>query len=688
MKNLRKIALLIATSSLIVACQSHPHSESLENSSVTPTTSKTEQETSQPVSSENKVSSVSSSSVPKSSSSSSKSSSSIESSSPIEQSYSFNGQLESNSNICDNHVLNVTNRIEPTLIQRGIKHSECPNCGGFIEEYIYKLDEFSFDDTTYMYDGNERELLISGLLPYGATVQYENNKLTEIGAINATANIYGPDNELLVSKTAKLSIVENIGLPNIKITTVDGEDPDYHTQSDGSKLYKDMTVSIDNCEEKYQKTDVVGQMKVRGNSTNQSTVGKRAFRLKFNSKINMLGLNDGATEKNWVLLADFFDQSRFRNLTAFEMGNSLFNYNGLYCSDYKHVTLYMNGENRGVYLLAEQQQAKKSRIPINEAEDDYAGLDIGYLIEIDGLADQQGHIGSNGLGTTEGDPCFKSESAGKVNNVSISAKPYVIKTDTFNDEQRLFIRKYIINATKAFANTCNGNLQVVDANGEIQDSPYTTVYDTLNSFLDIDSFIRMYLLQEFLKDYDVGWGSFYLYIDFSAKSKVKRLTMSAPWDFDLGLGDKQSGGGWGGFGGWGGQSSSSDNDIPTSGISSTKDSFLNGSEYTSGMGMTTFNPWLYMLSQTDFFSEMFTKYYSCYYSSGVYQRAANQINYERVAFLDSFNANHTKYVTELPNANQAFNMQTRRYDTFDLAVDYLVKWIGERNAYLNNKYLQ
>ena len=222
----------------------------------------------------------------------------------------------------------------------------------------------------------------------------------------------------------------------------------------------------------------------------------------------------------------------------------------------------------------------------------------------------------------------------------------------------------------------------------MQASPYTTVYDTLNSFLDIDSFLRMYLLQEFLKDYDVGWGSFYLYIDFSSKSKVKRLTMSAPWDFDLGLGDKQSGGGWGGFGGWGGQTSSSDNDIPTSGISSTKDSFLNGSEYTSGMGMTTFNPWLYMLSQTDFFSNMFAKYYSCYYNSGVYQRAANEINYERVAFLEAFNDNHTKYVKELPNANQAFNMQTRRYDTFDLAVDYLVRWIGERNAYLNDKYLQ
>ena len=679
MKNLQKLALLIATTSLIVACQGHTHSEVITSNESTPSS---KQETSKPVSSENKTSIVSSSSN-NVESSSTKPSSSNQPSSVVPQSYSFNDQLESNPNTCDNHVLQATTLVAPTLIQRGIQRKQCPNCGGFVEEYIYKLDEFVFEDTTYMYDGNERELLISGLLPYGATVEYENNKLTEIGTINATAKVYDANHELLVSKTAKLAVVENIGLPNIRITTSDGEDPDYHTQSDGNRPYKAMTMSIDNCETAYRLNNVSGEMKVRGNSTNQSNVGKRAFRLKLGSKTNLLGLNNKAKEKSWVLLADFFDQSRFRNLSAFEMGNSLFNYNGLYCSDYKHVTLYMNGENRGVYLLAEQQQAKKTRIPINEAED-YQGLDIGYLVEIDGLVDQKGNIGSNGLGVVEGDPCFKSDSAGKVNNVSISSKPYVIKTDTFNDEQRLFIKKYISNVTKAFAKTCNGTLQIVDNNGDIKDSPYSTAYETLNSFLDIDSFFRMYLLQEFLKDYDVGWGSFYLYVDFSSNSKVKRLTLSAPWDFDLGVGDKQSGGGWGW--GWGGQSSSNDNEIPTSGISSTKDSFLSSTEYTNGM--TTFNPWLYMLSQTNFFKEMFTKYYSCFYSSNVYQRIIDQISYERVAFLDAFNDNHTRYVTNITNKDQAFNMQTRRYDSFDGAVDYLVKWLGERNDYLTGKYIQ
>ena len=463
-----------------------------------------------------------------------------------------------------------------------------------------------------------------------------------------------------------------------------GEDPDWHTQSDGNREYKGMKLSIDNCDKAYQKTDAGGEIKVRGNSTNQESVGKRAFRIKLSGKSNLLGLNDGLKEKSWVLLADFFDQSNFRNASAFAMGDSLFNYSGYYSSDFQHVKLFMNGEDRGVYLLAEQQQAKKGRIPINEDDGSTAGTDIGYLLEIDGLVQQQGHIDrTTGLGTLEGDPCFQSDSAGRVNNVSISAKPYVIKTDTFSDEQRLFIKKYISNCTKAFASVCNKDLQIVDENGDLQKSPYATAYETLNSFLDLDSFFRMYLLQEYLKDYDVGWGSFYLYVDFSKGSTVKRLTMGAPWDFDLGLGDKQSGGMGMGFP-WGGQqSSSSDNDIPSSGISSTKDNFLTSNEYTNGM--TTFNPWLYMLSQTDFFKETFKKYYSIFNNSDVYQKMINNIAYERVAFLEAFNDNHKRYVTDI--SSSAFNMQTRRYTSFDDAVNYLVKWLEERKQYLDNQYL-
>ena len=670
MKYFKKYLLLIATASLLNACNVNQSSEKSPSNDESSSLSGLSSSSSSLSSTNEPSSSV------KSTSFSSLSSESIISSSSEKE-------LSGDSKTCDNHIPQEE-IVEPaTIINKGIKRATCPNCGGFTESYYYDLDEFEFADTIYQYDGNERELLIKGLLPYGTHVEYENNKLTDIGETTATAKIYDNDNNLLVSKTAKLSIVQKIGLANIKVTTEDGEDPNWKTQSDGTRAYKNMSLSIDNCFDGYQKNNVAGEIKVRGNSTNQESVAKRAFRFKLSSKNNLLGLNNGIKEKSWVVLADFFDQSRFRNESAFIMGNALFNYTpNLYCSDFQHVKLYMNGEDRGVYLLAEQQQAKKNRIPINEAESAEDGTKIGYLVEIDGLVSQKNRIDSStGLGVSEGDPCFQTDSAGKVNNVSISSKPYVVKSDTFSDEQNLFIKKYLTSCTKAFASVCNGALKVVDENADIQDSPYATAYETLNSFIDVDSFFRMYLLQEFLKDYDVGWGSFYLYVDFSNNSKVKRLTMSAPWDFDLGEGNKQAGG-FGGWGGWGGQSSSSDKDIPSSGISSTKDSFLNSSEYTNGM--TTFNPWLYMLSQTDFFNSMFKKYYSSFANSNVYENIINQIAYERVIFADEFNDNHTRYGK---GASGATLMQTRQYDNHKDATDYLVKWFGERKDYLDTKYL-
>ena len=685
--DLKKVFMLATMVSLLGACSSININESISSNNNSTNLSTDVYSDSSFTSESSSISESSHSNI----SSSLETSSSVISSSSMSESIvssynvSSNSEMESTSNpqTCSNHVLEEI-IVEPaTIIQKGIKRTICPNCGDFTESYYYDLDEFEFADATYQYDGGERELLIKGLLPYGTTVEYENNKLTDIGEKTATAKIYDSEHNLLISKTAQLKIEKKIGLANIKVTTIDGEDPNWKTQSDGTREYKDMSLAIDNCADTFIKSNVAGEIKVRGNSTNQESVAKRAFRFKLSGKSNLLGLNNGIKEKSWVVLADFFDQSRFRNESAFIMGNSLFNYsNNLYCSDFQHVKLFMNGEDRGVYLLAEQQQAKSKRIPINEAESAEDGTKIGYLVEIDGLVSQKNRIDSStGLGVSEGDPCFQTDSAGKVNNVSISSKPYVVKSDTFSDEQNLFIKKYLTSCTKAFASVCNGALKVVDENADIQDSPYATAYETLNSFIDVDSFFRMYLLQEFLKDYDVGWGSFYLYVDFSKNSKVKRLTMSAPWDFDLGEGNKQAGG-FGGWGGWGGQSSSSDKDIPSSGISSTKDSFLSSTEYTNGM--TTFNPWLYMLSQTDFFNSMFKKYYSSFANSNVYENIINQIAYERVIFADEFNDNHTRYGK---GASGATLMQTRQYDSHKDAVDYLVKWFKERKEYLDSKYL-
>ena len=664
---LQKVIILLAAASLLSACR-------VANSS--DKSSKAEESSVSSNSGESSSSSKSSSSTNKSSSSSS---SSTSESSQVKESYSLdNSSLQSNPSTCSSHVLTDEIVKKATIIEKGIKRHSCANCGGFTEEYYYDLDEYTFEDRMFSYDGNERTLRIEGLLPYGCTVEYENNKLTDIGSKVAKAKIFDPEHNLLEEREATIAVVENTGLPNIRIITENGKDPDYKEKVE----YTRMTLSMDGCDAKY----TVGQpwsggLRVRGNSTNQASVTKRAWRIKYDTAKNMLGLHDGNRYKSWVLLADFFDSSMFRNASAFTFGKSLFTKGGYYSSDYQHVNLYINNDGdaddgkdacRGIYLLAEQQKAEigPDRVPIREAPENYTGTDIGYLVEIDGLVQtgqsdedwtfSTGSSSGGGWGGWGGWGGQGGNSENSVNGVNITDKSYVVKTDCYAQAQVDYIKNYLVNVLKIFKQVCRGEkYQVLNKNNELIDSPYTTAYETLNSVIDLDSLFRMYVLQEFMKNYDVGWGSFYLYVDFSRTSTVKRLTFSAPWDFDLGEGNKTSGNGV-----------------------KTNDNFLSSSSYANSM--TEFNPWLYLLSQTDFFKPMFKRYYSCFANSGIYERTVEYINYEKVAFASAFNATYERW--NLPTATNS-GMSTRRYDTHEEAVSYLLNWYANRKTYLDSTWL-
>ena len=56
-----------------------------------------------------------------------------------------------------------------------------------ITKATYNMTGVKFEDASYTYDGSEKTLTISGTLPTGVTVAYENNKLTNAGSVTATA---------------------------------------------------------------------------------------------------------------------------------------------------------------------------------------------------------------------------------------------------------------------------------------------------------------------------------------------------------------------------------------------------------------------------------------------------------------------------------------------------------------------
>ena len=650
--SLSKFVILLLATCLASACGVHENASSSQNTE--PSTSSAQKEES---SSSSKSSSSSQSSVSSQGSSSSSSSSSSNEEEPvIPHSYGANPilkdyTLQSNENTCDNHQIKEEIVWKASIVSKGVKRLKCSNCGGFTEQYYYDLDECAFESKTFAYDGHERTLTIEGIIPHDVTVRYTDNTLTEIGSKQAKAEFYNESNEKIGEKTATIKIIENIGLPNVKITTSTGEDPNRKEKVN----YTEMTATVDNCDSKMKLTNEPGGIRIRGNSTKQESVNKLAWRLKFNSKVNMLGLHGGKKYKSWVVLADNFDYSYFRNMTAFNFGNSLFNYSGNYSSAYQHVNFYMNGDYRGIYLLAEQQQSNSGRFTIEESES-YEGTDVGYLLEIDGLVLQ---------GKSDGDYTFTVGSGSmfgggeSVNGTTISQKGYVVKTDVFGNEQGPFIEKYVKNLQKVFIDICKGkDLKVLNSMGDIVDSPYETQYETLNSIMDLDSFFRMYVLQEFMKNYDCGWGSFYLFIDFSKNAKHPRFTSGGPWDFDLGLGNKKRDGKY----------------QPTGDFITN----VNGS-------MTEFNPWLFLLSQTDFFAELFERYYHAFANSGIYEQAIHDINYETSAFATDFANEYAKWKGD----SGRNSMGTRTdYANHQASVDYLTDWLSQRKTYLDGKYIK
>ena len=144
--------------------------------------------------------------------------------------------------------------------------------------------------------------------------------------------------------------------------------------------YINAEVSVSNCEG-YELEAVPAQVKVRGNYT--STYPKKPIRIKFEKKQAMCGLNGGKKMKSWVLLAEYKDPSLLRNSAVWTLAKSLYSTTDAYCSDFRVVEVYLNGEYNGVYVLAEQQQVNDARVNLPEPKDT-GDVKTGYFIEYDG----------------------------------------------------------------------------------------------------------------------------------------------------------------------------------------------------------------------------------------------------------------------------------------------------------------
>lgn len=442
--------------------------------------------------------------------------------------------------------------------------------------------------------------------------------------------------------------------------------------------YEDCSVTLTDGSGNTLLSPADAQVKVRGNWT--TTYDKKPLRIKFTEKQNMLGLNNGAQQRNWLLLAEYKDGSMLRNKSALYASREILKDDGLYAADSELVRVEINGEYYGVYLLTEMQQVSSARVNITEPEKDYTGVDIGYFLEYDGyfynedelhqfsldFADNAPLIPYDGKGTQENSVrCLPTSKKDPKEEVGIS-----IKSTINSQQQHDFIENFVNNTYRIMYEAAyNDKAYVFDKDfNNISESSDITPRQAVENVVDISSLVDMYIISELTCDADIYWSSFYMDADFGADGK-KKLTFEAPWDFDSSMGNKDRCIDGTGF--------YAANLVPD----------VNGG--TKGGGQyDTINPWLVVLANTDWYQQLVKDKWTKVYDDGVFERTVELIQKDSVELEDEFRENYKKwnnllmngeFVNELSEPAKACINQSQ-------SAEFLVQWLQSRVDFLNSKW--
>ena len=274
---------------------------------------------------------------------------------------------------------------------------------------------------------------------------------------------------------------ETSDLPAVVLTTRTGRDVTSKTDYIGG------TLTLIGAGDENIETSTI-EIRGRGNYT-WTAHEKKSYKIKFPSKISPLSL--GGKSRTWVLLANVCDQSLLRNHTALQMLDEFDHI--AHAPNSTSVDVYLNGEYRGVYLLAEEITLSSAHVDLDDSGRE-TETDTGYLIELSSYAT---------------DVAFE-----------LAGRRYEIKSDLSSKHsvakrQRAYIGDYV---TAAYNALLGGDKAAVAR------------------YIDLDTLVDAYLAEELLKNLDMGWDSFYLHKDAGGK-----LCFGPLWDFDLSLGNANFG---------------------------------------------------------------------------------------------------------------------------------------------------
>lgn len=471
-----------------------------------------------------------------------------------------------------------------------------------------------------------------------------------------------PDTPPEEQKSYSIDGFENLALQiaTINIVTDDGSDITGTSKPD-TQVYKPCTVSLTNGRDGENFTAARANVRVRGNNT--ADYDKKSYRVKFDEKINLLGLNGGADCKNWVLLACYKDVTFLRDAIVFELAKQTLVKNGYYSSDYAFAEVSVNGRYNGLYIVAEQQQVNKNRVDIAEPVDGYTGNDIGWFVEFDGNASMTEspedyftvNYRSDGYKITceDGTEFYPGQVFGS------GMANYTIKNDIYASSQRQFIQDYTKNVFKLIYDAIYKN-EYHAFNSDftaLVPSEFNDAKSAIAAAVNIDSIIDTFIIAEIACDNDVDWSSFFFTVDLSEKGD-KKLTFQAPWDFDSGFGMMR-------------------------GLENYDKIF---SANVSTNAMKALNPWLSVFFSADWFKKAVAERFKQLEDAGVFDRLVELIDKVTEAYEPYFAKNYEKWDNLGKTVDPVQGDAVETFKTHKEASDWLKAWLKRRVSFLSRYF--
>lgn len=278
-------------------------------------------------------------------------------------------------------------------------------------------------------------------------------------------------------------------------------------------------------------------IRVRGNTSADWV--KKPYQITMSQATDFFGMGSAA---KWTLLSNWSDKTLLRNTIAYGMGQAA---QMPYSPESQLVDLYLNGEYQGNYQLCEKIEIGANRIGIVNLEDYTAyeptaeDLDLesfkelakeqpaaAGIIQLENGISYRGYAASLTTEDITGGYLLEIERPSRIYEspsffITAKGQPVTVKRPKYADEKQVV---YIAGIWQSFEDALYAEDGI---------NPGTGLHYT--EYVDEESFVKKYLVEEIVRNYDAASTSQYFYKDIDDRDK--HIYAGPVWDYDMSLGN-------------------------------------------------------------------------------------------------------------------------------------------------------